>query len=90
MGGVFFVRTRRDGYSGLTDREILQLDSFVRHNTMDKFGPVRLVKPLHVFELAFEGVQRFTRHKFGVAVRFPRMNRWRHDKAPAEADTLTI
>jgi DNA ligase-1 len=75
-------------YSGLTDAEILQVDAFVRANTTDKFGPIRAVKPLLVFELAFEGVQESTRHKSGLAVRFPRMNRWRHDKKPEEADTL--
>lgn len=75
-------------YSGLTDAEILQVDAFVRANTTDKFGPIRAVKPLLVFELAFEGVQESTRHKAGLAVRFPRMNRWRHDKKPEEADTL--
>ena len=75
-------------YSGLSDAEILQVDAFVRANTTDKFGPIRAVKPELVFELAFEGVQESTRHKAGLAVRFPRMNRWRHDKKPAEADTL--
>ncbi len=64
------------------------MDAFVRRNTTEKFGPVRAVRPLQVFELAFDGVQRSTRHKSGVAVRFPRMNRWRHDKTPTEADTL--
>lgn len=75
-------------YSGLTDEEILRVDAFVRQNTQEKFGPVRMVKPVHVFELAFEGIQKSTRHKSGVAVRFPRMNRWRQDKKPEEADTL--
>ncbi len=75
-------------YSGLTDDEILQVDSFVRQNTTGKFGPVRSVAPVHVFELAFEGIQKSSRHKAGVAVRFPRMNRWRQDKKPEEADTL--
>ena len=75
-------------YSGLTDREILEVDSFVRHNTTEKIGPVRLVEPLQVFELAFEAIQKSTRHKSGVAVRFPRMIRWRRDKTAAEADTL--
>lgn len=75
-------------YSGLTDEEILRVDAFVRQNTTDKFGPVRAVKPVQVFELAFEGIQKSTRHKSGVAVRFPRMNRWRQDKKPEEADTL--
>jgi DNA ligase-1 len=75
-------------YSGLTDAEIREVDSFIRRNTTDKFGPVRVVKPLLVFELAFEGIQKSSRHKSGVAVRFPRMSRWRQDKKPAEADTL--
>jgi DNA ligase-1 len=75
-------------YSGLTDEEIRQVDSFVRRNTLEKFGPVRSVKPELVFELGFEGIQRSTRHKSGVAVRFPRMLRWRTDKPAAEADTL--
>jgi DNA ligase-1 len=75
-------------YSGLTDEEIHQVDAFVRRNTLEKFGPVRTVKPELVFELAFEGIQRSTRHKSGIAVRFPRMARWRTDKKPEEADTL--
>ncbi len=75
-------------YSGLTDAEIRQVDAFVRANTLEKFGPVRTVKPQLVFELGFEGIQASTRHKSGVAVRFPRMLRWRTDKPPEEADTL--
>jgi DNA ligase-1 len=75
-------------YSGLTDDEIRQVDSFVRRHTVEKFGPVRTVKPELVFELAFEGIQRSTRHKSGVAVRFPRMLRWRTDKKADEADML--
>lgn len=75
-------------YSGLTDAEIGQVDAFVRRNTLEKFGPVRTVKPELVFELGFEGIQRSTRHKSGVAVRFPRMLRWRTDKKPQDADTL--
>ena len=75
-------------YSGLSDAEILEVDAFVRANTTDKFGPIRAVKPELVFELAFEGVQESTRHKSGIAVRFPRMNRWRRDKKAADADTL--
>jgi DNA ligase 1 len=75
-------------YSGLTDAEIRKVDAFIRRNTIDRFGPVRVVEPELVFELAFEGIQASTRHKSGVALRFPRMARWRHDKAPAEADTL--
>jgi DNA ligase-1 len=75
-------------YSGLTDEEILEVDAFVRAHTTDKFGPIRAVEPELVFELAFEAVQESTRHKAGLAVRFPRMNRWRRDKKPADADTL--
>jgi DNA ligase-1 len=75
-------------YSGLTDEEIRRVDSFVRRNTLQKFGPVRTVKPELVFELAFEGIQRSPRHKSGVAVRFPRMVRWRTDKKPEDADSL--
>jgi DNA ligase-1 len=75
-------------YSGLTDDEIRQADAFVRANTIEKFGPVRAVKPELVFELAFEGIQRSPRHRSGIAVRFPRMARWRTDKKAAEADTL--
>ena len=75
-------------YSGLTDAEIRQVDAFIRRNTVEKFGPVRTVKPELVFELAFEGIQRSTRHKSGIAVRFPRIARWRVDKPASEADTL--
>ena len=75
-------------YSGLSDEEIIEVDKFVRANTADKFGPIRAVKPELVFELAFEGIQKSSRHKAGLAVRFPRMNRWRHDKKPQDADTL--
>jgi DNA ligase-1 len=75
-------------YSGLTDGEIRKVDSFVRRNTVEKHGPVRVVRPELVFELAFEGIQPSSRHKSGVAVRFPRIARWRTDKRPEEADTL--
>ncbi|MCP4098505.1 MAG: ATP-dependent DNA ligase, partial [Planctomycetaceae bacterium] len=75
-------------YSGLTDAEMRKVDKFVRKNTNEKFGPVRSVTPELVFELAFENIQRSTRHKSGVAVRFPRISRWRHDKKPADADRL--
>lgn len=75
-------------YSGLTDDEIRQVDNFVRRNTKERFGPVRSVRPELVFELAFENIQRSKRHKSGVAVRFPRIARWRHDKKPQDADTL--
>ena len=75
-------------YTGLTDEEIRKVDAFVRRHTLEKFGPVRTVKPELVFELAFEGIQRSSRHKSGIAVRFPRMARWRTDKRPEDADTL--
>ena len=75
-------------YSGLTDKEIRELDRWIRANTVEKFGPVRHVKPVHVFELGFEGIQPSPRHKSGVAVRFPRILRWRTDKRPEDADTL--
>lgn len=75
-------------YSGLTDAEIRKVDAFIRRNTLEKFGPVRTVKPELVFELAFEGIQQSSRHKSGIAVRFPRILRWRTDKPIAEADSL--
>ena len=75
-------------YSGLTDEEIREVDAFIRRNTLERFGPVRTVKPELVFELGFEGLQRSNRHKSGIAVRFPRMLRMRKDKAPSEANTV--
>jgi DNA ligase-1 len=75
-------------YSGLTDEEIREVDAFIRANTLERFGPVRTVKPERVFELGFEGIQRSARHKSGIAVRFPRMLRMRKDKAPSQANTL--
>jgi DNA ligase 1 len=75
-------------YSGLTDEEFRQVDAIIRKNTVEKFGPVRSVKPSLVFELGFEGINRSTRHKSGIAVRFPRMLRIRFDKPLHEADTL--
>lgn len=75
-------------YSGLSDAEILELDRWIRSHTLEKFGPVRSVQIEQVFELAFEGIAASTRHKSGVALRFPRILRWRHDKKPEEADTL--
>lgn len=75
-------------YSGLSDEEIREVDAFVRRNTVERHGPVHVVKPELVFELAFEGIQESSRHKSGIAVRFPRMARWRHDKKPDEADTI--
>jgi DNA ligase-1 len=75
-------------YSGLTDEEFRQVDRVIRQTTLEKFGPVRSVKPSLVFELGFEGINRSTRHKSGIAVRFPRMLRIRDDKPLHEADTL--
>ncbi|QKZ06372.1 ATP-dependent DNA ligase [Pseudomonas eucalypticola] len=75
-------------YSGLTDEEMRQVDAIVRRTTVEKFGPVRSVRPTLVFELGFEGIALSKRHKSGIAVRFPRMLRWRHDKPVEEADSL--
>lgn len=75
-------------YSGLTDAEIRKLDHFVKRNTRERFGPVRTVKPELVFEIAFEGIQESKRHKSGVALRFPRILRWRHDKKAQDANSL--
>ena len=75
-------------YSGLDDKEIGSLDAWIRRNTKEKFGPVRSVKLHHVFEIGFEGIARSTRHKSGIALRFPRILRWRKDLAIGEADTL--
>ena len=75
-------------YSGLKDEEFRQITSWVKKNTIQKFGPVRQVPPELVFEIAFEGIHESTRHKSGVALRFPRMLRWRHDKLPKQANKL--
>ncbi len=75
-------------YSGLTDKEFAQVDSFVKRNSLEKFGPVRTVKPELVFEIAFEGIAASNRHKSGVALRFPRMHRWRKDKSVDQINTL--
>ncbi|MEP3675575.1 ATP-dependent DNA ligase [Sulfitobacter sp.] len=75
-------------YSGLTDKEFRQITAWVRKNTIQRFGPVRQVTPELVFEIAFEGIQASPRHKSGIALRFPRMLRWRRDKPAAEANTL--
>ena len=75
-------------YSGLTDKEFNEITNWVRRNTKERFGPVRSVTPHHVFEIAFEGIQRSSRHKSGVALRFPRISRWRKDKPVQEANTL--
>ena len=75
-------------YSGLTDKEFNEVDAFVKRNSIEKFGPVRTVKPQLVFELAFEGIAASNRHKSGVALRFPRMLRWRKDKPVTDINTL--
>jgi len=75
-------------YSGLTDEEMRKVDAIVRKTTVEKFGPVSSVTPSMVFELGFEGIALSKRHKSGIAVRFPRMLRWRQDKAVDEADSL--
>lgn len=74
-------------YSGLTDKEILEVDNWIKKNTIDKFGPVRSVTAALVFEIAFEGIQPSPRHKSGIALRFPRIVRWRKDKGVKEANT---
>lgn len=75
-------------YSGLTDKEFREITSWVQRNTVERFGPVRSVTPTHVFEIAFEGIRASSRHKSGVALRFPRISRWRKDKPLEEANTL--
>lgn len=75
-------------YSGLTDKEIREVDAYIKKNTKEKFGPVRTVKPGLVFEIAFEGIQASPRHKSGVALRFPRIARWRKDKTIEQANNL--
>jgi len=75
-------------YSGLTDEEIRELDRWVRAHTLERHGPTRSVEPSQVFELGFEAIARSTRHRSGVAVRFPRILRWRQDKPAREADTI--
>lgn len=91
---TFAVRTGDElvpftkAYSGLSDAEIRRVDRFIQRHTRDRFGPVRSVRPELVFEIAFEGIRQSSRHKSGVAVRFPRILRWRQDKTVAEADTI--
>ena len=75
-------------YSGLTDKEFREITSWVHRNTKERFGPVRSVEPTYVFEIAFEGIRKSTRHKSGVALRFPRIQRWRKDKPIRQANTL--
>ncbi|MFU8848885.1 MAG: ATP-dependent DNA ligase [Opitutales bacterium] len=75
-------------YSGLSDKEIREVDRWIRQHTLETHGPVRVVEPELVFEIAFEGISPSKRHKSGIAVRFPRIHRWRRDKSAAQADTL--
>ena len=75
-------------YSGLSNEEIAEMDAWIRRHTRERFGPVRHVEPVHVFELGFEAIAASSRHRSGIAVRFPRMLRWRRDKKAEEADTL--
>ena len=75
-------------YSGLSNTEIEELDRWIRRHTRERHGPVRAVEPVHVFELGFEAIAPSSRHRSGIAVRFPRMLRWRRDKRVSEADTL--
>ncbi len=75
-------------YSGLSDAEIRRVDRFVNQNTIERFGPVRSVKPELVFEISFEAIRTSSRHRSGVAVRFPRISRWREEKSPRDADKL--
>ena len=86
-GQAFLVPVGK-AYSGFTDEELVQLDRFVRQNTIDRFGPVRSVTPRLVLEIAFDAIQQSTRHKSGIAMRFPRVSRIRWDKPADEADTL--
>ena len=81
---------RKGSISGLTDDEFKRVDRAIRATTLEKFGPVRSVKPTLVFELGFEGIQHSPRHKSGIAVRFPRMLRIRDDKPVHEADSLQV
>lgn len=87
-GGELALVPFAKAYSGLTDAEIRRVDREIRQHTVEKFGPVRRVRPTLVFELGFEGLQASTRHKSGIAVRFPRMLRIRDDKPLHEADSL--
>jgi ATP-dependent DNA ligase len=75
-------------YSGLSNSEIDELDRWIRRHTLERHGPVRAVEPLHVFELGFEAIAPSNRHRSGIALRFPRMLRWRRDKDARDADTL--
>jgi len=86
QGGDLLPFTK--AYSGLTDKEFIEINQWIKKNTLERFGPVRKVTAELVFEIAFEGIQESKRHKSGIALRFPRMVRWRKDKVVAEANTL--
>jgi DNA ligase-1 len=75
-------------YSGLTDAEFRMVDDWIKKNTLERFGPVRSVTPQLVFEIGFEGISLSKRHKSGIATRFPRILRWRHDKKIDEANSI--
>jgi len=83
-----YLVTVAKAYSGLTDKEITEISKWVNKNAIEKFGPVRTVKPVLVFEIAFEGIAYSKRHKSGVALRFPRIKRWRKDKTVKDIDTI--
>ena len=83
------IDSRRQGLFGLDDAEVRELDGWIRKNTTERFGPVRTVNALRVFELGFEGISRSERHKSGFAVRFPRILRERTDKRPEDADGIS-
>jgi DNA ligase-1 len=77
-------------YSGLSNAEIDELDRWIRRHTVERHGPVRVVEPVQVFELGFEAIAPSNRHRSGIALRFPRMLRWRRDKSAPDADTLEV
>ena len=88
MPGALQLLPFAKAYSGLTDEEFKQVDRVIRATLLAKFGPVRSVRPTLVFEIGFEGINASPRHKSGIAVRFPRMLRIRHDKPVHQADSL--
>ena len=88
--GTLQLVTFAKAYSGLTDAEFKAVDAVIRANTLEKFGPVRSLRPTLVFELGFEGIAHSPRHKSGIALRFPRMLRIRHDKPLHQADCLSM
>ena len=85
---VFSQKIFRKPFLGLTNLEIKELDKWIRKNTIEKFGPVRSLKPEMVFEISFDKIQISKRHKSGIAVRFPRITKWRKDKKINDADSL--